>query len=67
MKEIIKGSIVKYKDSWMEVTARFKNHVNLGRIFHGKTTIKGVPLTEVKEDHDEWYKVWEQSETYQCM
>lgn len=64
---ITKGSVVKYKDGWMEVTAVFKNHVNLGHIFYGKTTIKKVPLNEVFEDRDAWYKEWEQSETYKCM
>lgn len=64
---IVKGSIVKYQDGWMEVTAKFKNHVNLGGIFQGKTRIKKVPLSEVKEDRDAWYEQWSKSETYQCM
>jgi hypothetical protein len=64
---ITKGSVVRYKNSWMEVTAAFKRHVNLGHIFHGKTTIKKVPLSEVYEDHDAWHKEWEQSDTYKCM
>lgn len=65
--EIVRGSIVKYKTGHMMVTARFKNHVNLGSIFQGKTSIKKVPLSEVKEDHDAWYAEWQKSETYQCM
>ena len=64
---ILKGSVVKYKGGWMEVTACFKNHVNLGHIFHGKTTIKKVPLSEVVEDRDNWYAHWSKSETYQSM
>lgn len=65
--DLRKGSVVHYKDGWMTVTAVFKNHVNLGHIFHNKTTIKKVPLNEVFEDYDAWYKMWEQSETYKCM
>lgn len=67
MKELHKGSVVRYKDGWMEVTAKFKNHVNLGHIFYGKTRIKNVPLSEVTEDHDAWYENWTHSEQYQCM
>jgi hypothetical protein len=66
-KPITKGTVVKYKDGWMEVTARFKNHVNLGPIFYGRTKIKRVPLSEVKEDHDSWYEAWSKSEAYQSM
>lgn len=66
-REIVKGSIVKYQNGWMEVTAKFKNHVNLGSIFRGKTTIKKVPLTEVTEDRDAWYEEWTKSETYRSM
>jgi len=65
--EMNKGTVVRYKDGWMEVRAVFKNTVNLGPIFHRKTTIKGVPKSEVKPDHDEWYKVWSKSETYTSM
>ena len=65
--ELVKGSIVKYKDGWMQVTAKFKTHVNLGSIFIGKTTIKKVPLDEVTEDRENWYNHWSQSETYQSM
>ncbi len=65
--ELTKGVVVRYKDGWMEVTAVFKNHVNLGSIFHGKTKIKGVPKDEVKPDHDAWYSEWAKSEAYQCM
>ena len=67
MNKITKGSIVKYKTGWMEVRAVFKNTVNLGPIFHSKTTIKSVPINEVTEDHNGWYEVWSQSETYRCM
>lgn len=67
MNPIEKGSIVRYKQGWMEVTARFNHHVNLGYIFHGKTIIKKVPLNEVYEDKEAWYKEWSNSETYQSM
>jgi hypothetical protein len=67
MKPIEKGSIVKYKNGWMRVTAKFKTHVNLGGIFAGKTSVKGVPFGEVKEDEDTWYEHWQESESYKCM
>lgn len=31
--DITKGSVVKYKDGYVRVTAKFKNTVNLGGIF----------------------------------
>lgn len=64
---IEKGSVVKYKDGWCRVTAKFKNTVNLGGIFNEKLYHKGVPLSEVFEDHDAWYEQWTQSETYKSM
>ena len=67
METIDKGSVVKYKDGWMEVTARFNHHVNLGHIFQSKTTIKKVPLNEVFEDRDAWHAEWSKSESYQSM
>ena len=67
MNPITKGSVVHYKEGWMEVTAAFKTTVNLGHIFHGKTTIKKVPLNEVYEDRDAWYEAWSKTEAYQCM
>jgi len=66
-KEITKGSVVKYKDGYVRVTAKFKNTVNLGGIFNGKLYHKGIPLSEVVEAHDEWYEGWTKSESYQCM
>jgi hypothetical protein len=51
----------------MEVRAIFKNTVNLGPIFQGRTTVKGVNRSEVAEAHDEWYALWQQSETYMSM
>lgn len=62
-----KGTVVKYKTGWMEVRAVFKDTVNLGPIFHGKTTLKKVPKSEVTPDHDAWYKTWTRSETYMSM
>lgn len=64
---IVKGSVVKYKDGYQRVTALFKNTANIGGIFNGKIYHKGVPLSELTEAHDEWYKEWQQSETYQSM
>lgn len=66
-KDIHKGSIVRYGDGWMEVTAAFKNHVNLGAIFYGKTRIKKVPTNEIVEDYDDWYETWTKSEAYMSM
>ena len=66
-REIVKGSVVRYKDGYVRVTAKFKNTVNLGGIFNGKLYHKGVPLSEVEEAHEEWYEGWTKSETYQCM
>jgi hypothetical protein len=65
--ELTKGTVVRYKDGWMEVRAVFKNTVNLGPIFGSKTTVKGVPKSEVKPDHDTWYDAWSKSDTYMCM
>lgn len=65
--QIVKGSIVKYNGNWYRVTAIFSNSVNLGGVFGGKVYHKRVPLNEVVEDEAAWYKVWQQSETYQCM
>lgn len=64
---LTKGTVVRYKDGWMEVTAVFKNTVNLGPIFYGKTKYKGIPRTEVTPDHDAWYDSWSKSESYRCM
>jgi hypothetical protein len=67
MNVIKKGSIVRYKDGWKQVRAVFKNTVNLGRIHGNKTTLKSVPINEVREDYNGWYDLWSQSETYRCM
>lgn len=68
-KPLEKGTVVHYKDGWMEITATFtgKKTVNLGSIFHGKTKLKGIPVDEVYSDGDAWREVWHQSESYQCM
>ena len=66
-KPIVKGSVVKYKDGFVRVTAKFAKTVNLGGIFNGKIYHRKVPLTEVVEAHDEWYERWTKSETYQSM
>ena len=65
--KIAKGSVVKYKNGWMEVRAVFKTTVNLGPIFQDRTTVKGVAINEVTPDYDGWHKEWTQSETYMSM
>jgi hypothetical protein len=66
--EIQKNSTVRYKDCWKVVTARFKNTVNLGYVWDGsKNRVNGVPITEVEEDFEGFYKNWIKSESYQCM
>lgn len=67
MNVIKKGSIVRYKDGWKQVRAVYKNTVNLGRIHGNKTTVKSVPINQVREDYQGWYDLWSQSETYRCM
>jgi hypothetical protein len=62
-----KGTIVKYKTGWMQVRAVFKNTVNLGPIFGGKTTVKKVSQSEVYPDFDAWSSAWSKSESYQSM
>ena len=66
---INKGSIVKYNDGYVRVTAYFpkSKKVNLGGIFNGKIYHKGVPTYKVEEAYEEWYEKWSQSETYRCM
>lgn len=67
MEQIKKESIVKYKDGYFRVSALFKHTVNLCGVFSSYIHHKKVPLSEVKEAHDEWYKLWQESETYKCM
>jgi len=67
MRGIIKGSVVCYGKGWFRVTAKFRDSVNLGSIFGSRVIHKRVPLSEVYEDEDAWYKNWQQSETYRCM
>jgi hypothetical protein len=64
---LTKGTVVRYKDGWMEVRAVFKNTVNLGSIFGSKTKIKGVPKSDVKPDYEAWHEAWTKSETYASM
>ncbi len=64
---IKKGDIVKYKDGHCRVSAVFKTTVNLCGIFNGIIYHKKVPLAEVKEDQEAWYKLWQESETYKSM
>jgi len=62
-----KGSTVKYQDGWYRVSVKFNTTVNLCGIFSGRIAHKKVPLTEVREDYDNWSEHWHKSETYQSM
>ena len=68
-KTIQAGTIVHYGDGWVRVTSvsKGKQTVNLTSVFGSKPFTKSVPLSEVYEDDDRWFKHWQQSETYQCM
>ena len=70
--KIESGMVVSFTDDegktgWYRVRKCTKNKVNLGSIFGRTLYHKGVDKSRVKEDHDAWYKSWQQSETYQCM
>lgn len=65
--EITRGMTVSYNGGWYRVKAAFKNTVNLCGVWGGKTTEKGIAKSEVKEDHEAFYKSWSQSESYMCM
>jgi hypothetical protein len=67
MKEINKGTLVRYKNGYLRVTARFNKTVNLGGIFSSVTCAKGVPIEEVREAYDEWLITWQQSDAYRSM
>ena len=69
---VVKGSVVCTKQhGWKRVTAVFKNTVNVEPIFGGRGrfsgNIRGIPHDEVFEDHDRWYKNWQESDAYKCM
>lgn len=66
-KPVAKGDVVRFKDGYYRVSAAFKATVNLGGIFNSKIWHFKVPRAEVVEAHDEWYKKWQESETYKCM
>ncbi len=61
------GSIVLYRGSHYQVTRLTKKTVNLGYVFSRSVIHKGIPLSEVREDKETWYKYWEQSDTYKSM
>lgn len=66
--EITKGMTVLYDGCNYTVTAVFKNTVNLGYVWDSRKVYhKGVPKSEVKENHEAFYKAWSQSESYMCM
>jgi hypothetical protein len=70
------GMIVKYTHTsqegrevpgWYRVRRVTKHTCNLGSIFGNTIYHKSIPLDQVKEDQDNWYKKWQQSESYQSM
>ena len=65
--KIDKGSVVLWNGGWYSVSAVFKNTVNLTSVFGSKPLHKKVDRASVKEDYDNWYKDWQQSERYQSM
>jgi hypothetical protein len=65
--EILTGSIVYYQGGYYRVRARFSKTVNLGPVFGNRLLHKGVHIADVREAGAEWYSLWSQSETYQCM
>ena len=74
MKQIVKGSIVKFSDlekgksGYYKVTAqRGKKSVNLGSIFGREVYFKSVPIDALTECEKEWYEKWSKSDAYQCM
>lgn len=67
MKDIVKGSVVRYQDSYYRVTAITSTWCNLGSIFGSHIYHKRVSLGQVVEAHDEWYAKWQESDTYKCM
>ena len=64
---IVKNSTVKYKDGYVMVKSLFKTHATLCTMFSHRIIAKKVPLTELTEAYDEWYKLWTESESYKCM
>jgi hypothetical protein len=65
--EIKTGSIVKFENGWFRVRKCTTNTVNLGSIFGKQLYHKGVPKDQVQEDEANWYKKWQQSDTYKSM
>jgi hypothetical protein len=64
---VTSGMVVKYDENFYRVRKVTKNTVNLGSIFGRTMYHKGVDKSKVKEAHDEWYAIWQQSDTYKCM
>ena len=67
MKEIVKGSIVKYNGGYYRVSARYAHTVNLTGVFTSFIHHRKLPVELVVEAHDEWYEQWTKSETYMSM
>jgi len=64
---LTKNAIVKYKDGHCRVKSLFKTHATLCGIFNGIIYHRNVPLTDIVEDQNNWYKIWQESETYKSM
>ena len=69
MKEIVKGSIVKYQGNNYMVKTLFKNGTaTLSVIFRPEYIYhRKVNVTDLVEDYEAWYQGWTESETYQLL
>jgi len=65
--EIKKGSIVSFENGNYRVTSVKGGKVNLGSIFGKYIYYKGIPIEDMFENEEQWYKKWSQSESYMCM
>ncbi len=72
--EIQKGSIVQVQNPNNPkhfkrgmITRITSKWANIGGVWGGKVFAKKVPLTEVTECADAFYKAWRSSESYRCM
>ena len=72
--EIQKGSIVQFQNPDRpkhfkrgRITRITSKWVNIGGVWGGKVFAKKVPLTEITECADAFYKAWRSSESYRCM
>lgn len=69
-KEIGVGSIVSWKsEGFMRVKTVFKGKqvATLCGVFNGSIYFRNVPISELTEASDAFYKSWEQSDSYKSM